>query len=267
MGGWLLVYYTYTYLEGSFCLLHLVSPIVDSIINGTKLLPLVDCYPFPIFVSPTYQFMYVYQALVLIWLCWQNYNIDTLITGFLSFSALQCDILCDNLINLKLGEGEEDDEIKKMQEKLVACVEHHSRIDRFIRDVEFCFSWNILEQLACSVITFCTTMFKISLSEPMSKEFFTTIIYQAACFLQVFIYCWSGSVLEEKSEKIPSAAYQCDWVDASKGFKSTLLNFTQRVQRPLRMRTVLFPLSLDVFLQIIKSSFSYYTVLSTLNEK
>lgn len=131
MGGWLRVYYAYTYLDASFCLLHLVSPIVDSIINGTKLLPLVDCYPFPIFVSPTYELMYVYQALVLIWLCWQNYNIDTLITGFLSFAALQCDILCDNLINLKL-EGDDDEEIKKLHEKLVACVEHHSRIDRLV---------------------------------------------------------------------------------------------------------------------------------------
>ncbi|VEN48403.1 unnamed protein product [Callosobruchus maculatus] len=269
MGTWKRIYWTYTTICITFVIMQLASPAIDRLLNGSKLLPLVDCYPFDIYTSPVYEVMYLYQTCVLFCLVLHNYNVDTFITGMLYFASAQCDILCDNLSSIKLKRVERNVEIDKAEltKELTSNIKHHQEIFRFIRQLEQVFSLNIFEQYSCSLITFCTTMFKFSLTEPFTQEFFTIIFYQTSVFLQMFAFCWAGTLLTSKSEKISTAAYQSDWIGASKAYKKNLIIFIKRSYRPLVYRTFIFGLSLDLFVSLLRSSFSYYTVLTALNEK
>nr|CAH7747026.1 unnamed protein product [Callosobruchus chinensis] len=130
--------------------------------------------------------MYVYQTCVLFCM--------------LYFASAQCDILCDNLSSIKLKRVERNIEIDRavLTKELKSSIKHHQEIFRFIRKLEQVFSLNIFEQYSCSLITFCTTMFKFSLTEPFTQEFFTIIFYQTSVFLQMFAFCWAGTLLTSK---------------------------------------------------------------------
>nr|UTN00909.1 odorant receptor [Semanotus bifasciatus] len=269
MGKWKKTYWLYASNAMSFVFFMLLSSLLERILNGTKVLPLVDCYPFDVHPSPTYEFIYIYQSFVICWLVIQNFNLDTFITGLITVAAVQCDILSNDLENLipERMRCEENQIICVMDKKLVECIKHHKEIHRFISDVAHCFSFNIFQQFSCSVITFCTSMFEFSMTEPLSQEFYVIIIYQCSVFFQLFIFCWAGTELTEKSKKIPLSAYQSDWVNASKSFRSSLLIFMQNAQKPFTIMALLFPVCVDMFLQIVRSSFSYYTVLISLSEE
>nr|CAI5829842.1 unnamed protein product [Callosobruchus analis] len=225
MGKWKRIYWTYTTICITFVIMQLANPAIDRFLNGSKLLPLVDCYPFDIYTSPVYEII------------------------------AQCDILCDNLSSIKLQRLGRDIEIDKeeLTKELRSNIKHHQEIFRFIRKLEQVFSLNIFEQYSCSLITFCTTMFKFSLTEPFTQEFFTIIFYQTSVFLQMFAFCWAGTLLTSKSDKISTAAYQSDWIRATKAYKKNLIIFIKSSHRPLVYRTFIFALSLDLFVAVSTS--------------
>lgn len=54
-----------------------------------------------------------------------------------------------------------------------------------------------------------------------------------------------------QSKKIPYAAFEANWVDASEDFKKDLLFFMLRTQKPIKIYAVnFFELSLDTFISV-----------------
>ncbi|CAH1112162.1 unnamed protein product [Psylliodes chrysocephalus] len=158
MSFWKKLFWSLLTFESCFCLCQLITPIIDKIQTGTKNVPLVDCYPFYIYASPVYEIMYIYQSFLLSYLLMHSMLFDTFVTGLMSFCAAECDILFENLMALKLEETE-----VVYRTKLVKCIKHHEEICRFATNIEKCFSPTILGQYFCSLISACTTMFKLSL--------------------------------------------------------------------------------------------------------
>lgn len=127
MKTWHLIYWFHTFSCISFVLLYLITPIYNSYKQNTRILPLVDCYPFNIFVTPVYHFMYAYQCGVVTALVMHGVHWDQFLIGLLFFASGECDILCDKLRNLKLGETVE---LEEHSEKLIECIKHHKKIRR-----------------------------------------------------------------------------------------------------------------------------------------
>ncbi|CAG9861275.1 unnamed protein product [Phyllotreta striolata] len=111
----------------------------------------------------------------------------------MSVCSGECDILYENLVGLQSLRDESD-----YERELVKCIKHHEEIRKLVRNIEKRFSLIILEQYFTSLISCCTTMFKLSLAEPMSMEFFRTLSYQLNIFLQMYLFCWCASEVTEK---------------------------------------------------------------------
>uniref|UniRef100_A0A6P7HC14 Odorant receptor 7a-like isoform X2 n=1 Tax=Diabrotica virgifera virgifera TaxID=50390 RepID=A0A6P7HC14_DIAVI len=115
------------------------------------------------------------------------------------------------------------------------------------------------------LLAFCMTLFMISVSDKFSYQIFHLLFYQLSIFIMLFIPCWFSTQLTIKSEKIPFAAYSCPWTGASKSFKSELMIFLLNCQEPIQLKAMdIVDLSLETYMAIVKSSFSYYTVLNNL---
>ncbi|XP_039293951.1 odorant receptor 7a-like [Nilaparvata lugens] len=100
--------------------------------------------------------------------------------------------------------------------------------------------------------------------EPIGSSIF---INCALCLLctgyELLLDCWSGEQLARKSEKVGVAAYQCQWDRMSNSSRKNLVLLTLRAQRPIQLdvRPYLIPMSLKTYVQIMKASFSCYTLL------
>ncbi|XP_057654272.1 odorant receptor Or2-like [Diorhabda carinulata] len=112
----------------------------------------------------------------------------------------------------------------------------------------------------------CMTLFLLTLVQPYTFEFFFLVVYQAAVFNLLLVPSWFSSEIRRKSENIPVAAYCYPWVDATKNMKRDLAFFIQNTQKPIQMKALsFFNLSLEIFLKIVQSSFSYYTMLKKIS--
>lgn len=127
MKRWHCIYYFHNLVCISFAMIQLLAPLYNGYKTHSRILPLVDCYPFNIYVTPVYHFMYLYQCCILMALIMQHVNWDQFLIGLFFFASSECDVLCDRLRNLKITDGED---MKDYDAKLIGCIKHHRKIRR-----------------------------------------------------------------------------------------------------------------------------------------
>lgn len=95
-----------------------------------------------------------------------------------------------------------------------------------------------------------------------------TVEYLAAVTLDIFIYCYYGNQIILQADRVSTAAYQSLWHAMDVVPRRVLLNILLSNKRPLALRAGNFlRIDLNTFIVIIKTSFSYYTLLVNVNEK
>ncbi|XP_050497835.1 odorant receptor 43a-like [Diabrotica virgifera virgifera] len=215
-------------------------------------LPFATWYPFNVSSTPIHQIVYLHQTIAVYYNTLINVSGDLLVAGLSTFIGVQCDLLCYELV-----EGRSD--------SLVDYITYHQEIVKLTQKSEQILSRIYFFQFFATTTGLCMTLFLITLVEPNTVEFLFLVIYLAAIFNLLLIPTLFSSELRRKSENIPMAAYSYPWVDAPKSLKRDLIFFIHRTQTPIQFQVVgFFNLSLEVFLKIVQSSFSYYTMLKNL---
>ncbi|KAJ0172905.1 hypothetical protein K1T71_011081 [Dendrolimus kikuchii] len=108
----------------------------------------------------------------------------------------------------------------------------------------------------------CTLLYAATLKFDM-----ITVEYLAAVALDTFIYCYFGNQIILQASRVSTAAYQSTWYAMDIGSRRILLNILLANRRPVVVRAGRFlPMDLHTFVVIIKTSFSYYTLLVNVNE-
>ncbi|VVC98469.1 unnamed protein product [Leptidea sinapis] len=103
----------------------------------------------------------------------------------------------------------------------------------------------------------CQTQFTI-----LRLEFVSMTLFIFCILTELFLYCYFGNELTVESDQLAGAAYAMRWEDTSLPFRRSLLLLMLRARRPLRPAAGrVLPLSLETFLKILKSSYTFYAVL------
>ncbi|KAJ3656618.1 hypothetical protein Zmor_015680 [Zophobas morio] len=250
------------------CLLFAIFPLLDKSQSEGIRLPLGGWYPFNTNESPVFQIVYVYQILATYVNGIRNISIDTFISGVIMVISGQLSLLNNEFqtINAKQQDfGHNQVEIRKL---LLRNVLHYKSIITFTDDVTTLFSTCLISQFVVSVVIICMTMFQLSLVPVLSLQFLSMAMYQACMLLEIFLWCYYGNEVILKSTNLTMSAYRCGWVEFSKEFKQDLLFFMTRTQFPLKLYAGgYFTLSLDTFMAILKSSWSYFAMLNTVHSK
>ncbi|XP_063926002.1 odorant receptor Or1-like [Zophobas morio] len=191
-------------------------------------LPFLAWYPYDTNISPFYEITYIHQVLTYTYVCFTHINIDTLIAAFNMYISCQFDILCDNLRKLHFGDN--------VKANLVKCIKHHWLILRFAEKANQFFESIILIQFFISVVIVGVTLFQITIVVPFSTEFLFIAAYGVAIVTQIFMYCWFGNEVQVKT--------------------------------PLKMSALnVFYLSLESFMSILRTSWSYFTLLQQMSSR
>nr|ALR72576.1 odorant receptor OR33 [Colaphellus bowringi] len=183
-----------------------------------------------------------------------------MIAGFTTFIGLQCDILCDGIINM----GKDRENELRVEE----FIEHHKLILRFASTAGKVFSEIYFLHFISSTSTLCMTLFLLTLVDVNTSEFYYLVVYQSSVFSLLLVPCWFSSEMQRKSENLPNAIYSSPWIDASISLKKDIAYFICKTQEPIKFKALgVFLISVDTFMAVVRSSFSYYAVLNNLNVK
>ncbi|CAD7085724.1 unnamed protein product [Hermetia illucens] len=145
---------------------------------------------------------------------------------------------------------------------LILCIKDHQTLTQYVQKVQMVTSSGISIQFlatgteAC-VIAVCFLIVKGDLFETMYLgSYFVCVI------LQIFLYCYFGNELINKSQRITEAIYSCNWTDQDKRFRKILLIFTQSTQTSMRIKAADYVVvSLSTFVSVMKSSYSLFALL------
>jgi hypothetical protein len=99
-------------------LLWVAFPILDGTVKEHRL-PFAAWFPYDTNISPLYEITYIYEVIGICVICTAHINMDTMTAALMMYVGTQCDILCDNLKNIKGAD---------YNKKLIRCIQHHKII-------------------------------------------------------------------------------------------------------------------------------------------
>ncbi|RZC38123.1 7tm 6 domain containing protein [Asbolus verrucosus] len=262
INAWKCIGLTFWFFTVGCLILWSLFPILDKTVKDYRL-PFLAWYPYNTKISPQYELTYFYQAVATIFLATVNVNLDTLIAALNMFVGAQFDILCDDLRNLH-GVGRNAS--RSVEEKLKNCIHHHREILKFADYANRFYNWLLFVQFFVGGISIGIAMFQLTVVVPLSTEFHSLVSYVNAISVQVFMYCWFGNEIEIKSSKLPYAVFESDWTGFPQKMKKYMIIFILQIRKPLQISAFgLFYLSLDTFVKILRTAWSYFALLRQVN--
>ncbi|XP_063374468.1 odorant receptor 94b-like isoform X2 [Cydia amplana] len=137
---------------------------------------------------------------------------------------------------------------------------------RFSKINEEIFSSPILFQFLVSGWIICTTAYRTINMNPLSGEFVSMILYMICILSEIFLFCFYGNEVAHESQRLMESAYCMQWEDMPVKYRQYLIIFMERIKCSILPKAgKIVPLSINTFVQIVKTSYTFYTFLSNSN--
>nr|AIG51873.1 odorant receptor [Helicoverpa armigera]QPX50343.1 odorant receptor [Helicoverpa armigera] len=142
------------------------------------------------------------------------------------------------------------------------CLVHYEKITETAKMLQNIFGTAILIQFGIGGWILCMAAYKIVSLNMLSVEFASMALFISCILTELFLYCYYGNEVTDESERVSQSLYSMEWRRARLTFRRSLVLVMERAKRPLRPAAGrVIPLSLDTFVKIIKSSYTFYAVL------
>ncbi|KAL6442563.1 hypothetical protein ACFW04_002612 [Cataglyphis niger] len=232
---------------------------MTNITDPEKILPLQTYYFYNKDQTPYYELTYTAQAVLLVMAAASYTGVDNLL-GLLVFHLCgQMENLKERLINMR--------QYKTFSDGLTFIVEDHIRLIKYFDIVESTFTLLLLGLLLYFGILFCLFGFLIvTLLTEGNEISIIRLIYLISVVLNVCghmcLYCVVGEILVAKCEALYHAAYDYEWYTLEPKKARTLILIMIRANRPLHITAgKMFPMTLSMFCNLVKTSGGYVSVL------
>nr|WJJ63305.1 odorant receptor 5 [Pachyrhinus yasumatsui] len=241
--------YKWWKVKTTLILLTLLSPI--TLILAPFFYPENGNLPFqpwiPFHILPKYEIVYIYQSIFGMLNSGISIFTDISVSGLCLFISLLCDLLCTRLERIGTVSG-----LTETNKHFISCVYLHTCILDFLNTIEQVFGRIYFVQIFATTTSMCMDLFLLSSAEP-GYEFFYLLIYLIAISNLLLVPCWFATEMTRKSERIPNAAYSCNWIDGTNGFKKDLTFLIARTQRPMKLYAGnYYEISVEIFVKIFK---------------
>ncbi|XP_006608960.1 uncharacterized protein LOC102678144 [Apis dorsata] len=139
-------------------------------------------------------------------------------------------------------------------------IKAHKTAVEYVDKIDACHIYYFLLTIGMIVLAFTGTFVKLSTME-MGIRFFTFCAYTVAQLTHLFFLTIMGQFLINANEEIFKTIYEAHWYNGSSKIQSLYVVVLRKcLTSPKLTGGGLIILNLDSFVQILKASFSYYTV-------
>ncbi|XP_060805934.1 odorant receptor 4-like [Amyelois transitella] len=195
-----------------------------------------------------------------------NTTMDAFVATVLYQCKTQLTILRRNLETLTeraAREAQDREQFDFILNKLfVDCLDHYKKITETLGLLQDIFGTAILVQFAIGGWILCMAAYKLVSLSVFSVEFASMTLFITCILTELLLYCFYGNEVQVESDRLLQSMYSMQWLRAGPRFRRALLVAMERAKRPLRPAAgLIIPLSLDTFLKILKSSYTFYAVL------
>ncbi|XP_055853181.1 odorant receptor 7a-like [Episyrphus balteatus] len=147
--------------------------------------------------------------------------------------------------------------------ELIRCVNDHRNILDYFSYLSPVISATIFIQFIVTAFVLCITALCFCMFDDLSFKV-TSFCYLTSILIEVFPCCYLLSEIMEASTNLTTAVYSCNWMEQDLKFRKAIIIFMQHTQKPNTINAGnMIPISLPTFMDLIRVSFSIFTLLSS----
>ncbi|XP_032670382.1 odorant receptor 13a-like [Odontomachus brunneus] len=154
-------------------------------------------------------------------------------------------------------------------ERLRRSVRNHQRLLATMDDFNEVFSAGMFVQMLSSTSMICLTGFQATLVIGHNSNTCKFAIYLAAAVSQLFYICWLGNEVIYQSARLAQSQWLSEWNDKLSAKTGRLLILSMIFsRRTLNFKAgVFYVLSMETFIAIMRGSYSFFALLSTMQSE
>ncbi|KAL6442567.1 hypothetical protein ACFW04_002613 [Cataglyphis niger] len=231
---------------------------ITNITDPVKILPLQTHYFYDKDQTPYYELTFIAQALLMIIGVISYTGVDNLLALLVFHLCGQIENLKERLVNIRH---------KTFYNDIAFIIEDHIRLIKYFDTIENTFTLLLLGLLLYFAILFCLYGFLIIMVLTEGKEMsMIRLIYLISVVLNVgghmCLYCVVGEILVAQCEGVYYAAYDYEWYMLEPEKAKILILIMIRASKPLHITAgKIFPMTLSMFCNLVKTSGGYVSVL------
>ncbi|XP_046602091.1 odorant receptor 13a-like isoform X1 [Neodiprion lecontei] len=217
-----------------------------------------------------YTMCYIASSIVSIPIILYAAGTDIFYISYITQISLQFDLLTLEISELfdeqKTNKSPSPSRVEKSKIQKFAfkkCVQKHQKLISSGRIMEQLFSQILFGICVVSTVSMCAVMFETVVASHNqhgnTTQFALYLIFEVT---EVFIYCWFGNILVDKSMLVCQEAYCTKWYDADTILQKDLMMVMTRAQQPVYVSACGFVvISLNVCTKILNTAASYFTLI------
>ncbi|EFA05727.1 odorant receptor 23a [Tribolium castaneum] len=230
-------------------------------------MPLIVWFPFDYKQPVVFDLVYFILAFACISIAYTNVSTDAFFYTCLIQIETQCEIVSDTLRNLDKIVTNGFRNVAESRKIFIECIEQYNVILRYTKIVSDTYQGILVVQFFCSLVALCLTMYKLSLADPGSQDFIKYFVFKLGVISEIFMYCYFGHRVLEKTEDLYFAIYEMHWYDASKQIQNEVFIFMGQLEKPIVFYVAnIFSLDLDTFKKIMQKAWSFFTALKNMHD-
>ncbi|NP_001177573.1 odorant receptor 201 [Nasonia vitripennis] len=193
------------------------------------------------------------------------FAIDSLFSSCAHHACGMIEILggrLENIINEEASIKEIDN--NEEEKNAIACVIEHRGVIKYCESINSLYSTSFFFVLSFAIVMMSVTGFVAVIK--MGEEFKDSIRFAMFTFAQIFhmfCYYFLGEIVLHHEEKLKDYASNLNWYKASPKTKYIIKFMIMRALKPTTMRAIIFPLTLENFTTLMKTTMSYFTVIKS----
>ncbi|XP_043484607.1 odorant receptor 49b-like [Leptopilina heterotoma] len=232
-------------------------------------LPYKASFPYDYNRKWPFYLTYIYQTLFVFMACLVTVGFETFFMTMIIQICSQLDIIFYRLQSLPLMFTANTKTVifsRKEAKIIKKCVMQHNYVYRFCGKLNSIFGAVLGFQLFGSILNICTLIYSVSTKNVINDRTVIQSMALASVLFQLFLYCHFGHEVMVKSLKVADVMNMMDWTVLTKSTQQHLLLISIRASRPIIiMSGSIIPVTYDTFLSILKTSYTAYNLLKTIN--
>lgn len=165
----------------------------------------------------------------------------------------------------RIGYGESG---REAHEKLRQAIDDNITLNQVFDLMNDLISPPMFTMFATVLVNLAATILLLNFFAETVAQYLYFGLYGAGVSLEIALACFYSSELEACNHDLVRAIYYCNWIEQSKQFRRDLIIFAENCLFKKQFTAGgIIPISLITFQKVLKTSYSFYTVLSQMTNK
>ncbi|KAJ2939787.1 hypothetical protein O0L34_g17977 [Tuta absoluta] len=208
------------------------------------------------FESPYYEFINVYMMYCACFYVLNFLGYDGFYGLAINHAVLKIQLYSKALEEAMMYSGEE------IYQRVIGVIVEQTRTFRYLNTIQDCFNLWLGVIFLATMIQLCNLLYHITSGHGLDIRYF---IFISGVTVHIYLPCHYSAKLKFASSKVATQFYCCGWEQVSDPRVRMLLQFMiARAQQPIAIIAVgMITFDMELFVQILQTSYSMYTLLSS----